>query len=73
MPPVLTPLLTSRGYGRLSVSHGYTHLLTVPLLMGPFFLENHRSFIHFGEDRCCLPLEQSNLYWERQVVDGVLY
>ncbi len=64
MPPALTPLLTSLGYGRLSVSRMRMHLRTVGLLLkDPLIPASHRSFIHFGEDHCHLSSEQSDLPW----------
>jgi hypothetical protein len=74
-PPALTPLLASQGYGRLSVSHGYMHLQTVGLLTVRHVSESHRSLIYFGEYLRRLPSEQSNLYWERQLllVNGVSF
>ena len=64
MPPPLTPLLASRGCGRLSVSHRYMHLQTVGLPTDRPISENHRSSIDFGEYHCSLPSAQSNVYWE---------
>ena len=55
MLPALTSLLTSQGYGQLSV--GFMHLRPKGLLT-ILTLANHRFFIHFGEDHCRLSSDQ---------------
>lgn len=59
MLPALLSLFTLLGYGRLLVR--CMRLRNVGSLTDYSMPASHHSFIHFGEDHCHLPSENSNL------------